>query len=124
MIDKRSQTLLNYINKECAEGSYKTLEICDIIGCFDKKLKVDKDLVFQVLTNLEINEFVDVKYHDNNVVCLAPLPKGRFEFERFNENKQIKASSKQAKNNQIVLIFFSAFLGAFLGCLVAIITLR
>ena len=70
MLDKRSEALLRIVNKECLEGSYKVLEVDDLIRLMPKKYKVDYETISQLMGYLKAGEYVSVKYCDNEVFCV------------------------------------------------------
>ncbi len=103
MLDRRSQELLRIINIECNEGSYKVLEIDDLIRQMPKKFKVDFDTINQLVNYLKIGEYISLKYSDKEVICISPLPRGRRVFEIENEDK------KNKKKNSIKKFFLMFF---------------
>ena len=109
MLDKRSEALLQIINAECREGSYKVLEIDDLIRAMPKKFKIDIDGISQLIGYLKKGEYVSVKYADNEVVCISPLPRGRRIFEVEEDNKR----HKKRKKIKILLLIFSILILAF-----------
>ena len=109
MLDKRSEALLQIINTECREGSYKVLEIDDLIRAMPKKFKIDIDGISQLIGYLKKGEYVSVKYADNEVVCISPLPRGRRIFEVEEDNKR----HKKRKKIKILLLIFSILILSF-----------
>ena len=109
MLDKRSEALLQIINAECKEGSYKVLEVDDLIRSMPKKFKIDSDGILQLIGYLKKGEYVSVKYTDSEVVCISPLPRGRRIFEVEEENKKQKKRKKIKILFLIVLIVALAF---------------
>jgi hypothetical protein len=114
MLDRRSESLLRIINKECNEGSYKVIEVDDLIRGMPNKFKSDSDTINQTMDYLKSGEYVSVKYSDNEVYCVSPLPRGRRIFEVEQEEKRV---SKKKKIKLFILSFFSLLLifGACLG---------
>lgn len=109
MLDKRSEALLQIINAECREGSYKVLEIDDLIRAMPKRFKIDIDGISQLIGYLKKGEYVSVKYADNEVVCISPLPRGRRIFEVEEDNKR----HKKRKKIKILLLIFSILILSF-----------
>ena len=109
MLDKRSEAMLRIINEECKEGSYKVLEMDDLIRAMPKKFKIDTDGISQLIGYLKKGEYLSVKYVDNEVVCLSPLPRGRRIFEVEEENKK----QKKRKKLKIFFIIFLSLVLAF-----------
>ena len=115
MLDKRSEALLRLINKECNEGSYRVLEVDDLIRLMPKKFKVDFDTISQLMGYLKTGEYVSVKYSDNEVFCVSPLPRGRRIFEVEQEEKNSNKKSKLKKFFLLtfyLLLIFGVSLGA------------
>lgn len=81
MLDKRSEALLRIVNEECKEGSYKVLESDDLVRKMPKKYKLDSEGVTQLMCYLASGEYVSLKYNDQQVFCVCPLPRGRKIFE-------------------------------------------
>ena len=109
MLDKRSEALLRIINGECREGSYKVLEIDDLIRAMPKKFKIDSDGILQLIGYLKKAEYLSVKYKDGEVVCVSPLPRGRRIFEVEEDNKR----HKKRKKIKILLFIFLILILAF-----------
>ena len=115
MLDKRCEELLRIVNKECQEGSYKVLEVDDLIRLMPKKFKVDFDTISQLMGYLKTGEYVSVKYSDNEVFCVSPLPRGRRIFEVEQEEKNSNKKSKLKKFFLLtfyLLLIFGVSLGA------------
>ncbi len=115
MLDKRSEALLRIINKECNEGSYRVLEVDDLIRLMPKKFKVDFDTISQLMGYLKTGEYISVKYSDNEVFCVSPLPRGRRIFEVEQEEKNSNKKSKLKKFFLLtfyLLLIFGVSLGA------------
>lgn len=117
MLDKLNTKLLKELNNLCDGGSYKVLELNEIIASMPK-FKMQFDTLKQNLEYLKEREYLDIKYFDENEVCLCVMPKGRLHSEEIAEQK------KQVKSFYKVLIVTSissalfAFLGALLGWIV------
>lgn len=114
MLDKRSEVLLRIINRECNEGSYKVIEIDDIIRLMPNKFRVDIDAINHLMGFLQNGEYISIKYSDKEVFCVSPLPRGRRVFEVEQEEKKM---SKRKFAKFIFLSFFYLMLifGACLG---------
>ena len=117
LLDKRTAKLLSIINKECGEGAFKVLEIGDMISDMPKKYKTDKDNIKQMTDFLCERGFVQVKYSDDNVYCITPLPKGRLYHEQAEEEKKEKKRERRLVTYTIMGAFLAAFAGAVAGML-------
>lgn len=89
MLDKRTEIILMAINKECQSGSFQVIEVGDLIAALPKKYLPDQNLVKQCVNALAREGYIEVKYHDSEVFCLCPLPKGRMVYENKQEKKGV-----------------------------------
>lgn len=112
MLDLRTSILLEAINTFCDTGSYQVLDKSDLQDYFPEKYAVDGVGLSQMLEFLQQHEYIDVKYADDTVCCLSPLPAGRLYFERMTEQKR----ENRLRYRQVG---FAALLGSFLGGLLA-----
>lgn len=111
MLDKRTAATLFVINGECADGAYKVIEAEELIAKLPSKLATEADGLKQTLKYLKEREYIDIKYSDNDVYCLFPLPKGRLYFE----NENAKTAEAHTHFRQFL---FTAFLGAMAGAII------
>ncbi len=112
--------MLSILAKECGDGSYKIVELPDVIMALPKRYRMDSDAVKHIITHLERQDIISVKYDDDDVFCLAVLPYG-FEILETEKPKKLKISKeKQPKINfwTIFLSFFAALIGSGLGILI------
>ncbi len=120
MIDTKSKLVLKILSKECDNGSYKIVEISDIIMALPRHFRMDTESVKHILTYLERQDMISIKYDDDGVYCLAVLPYG---FEVLENEKPIlrKNEVKTNKNFKflwIFLYFLAAFFGSAVGSLI------
>ncbi len=116
MLDKRSEELLRIINRECNEGSYKVIEVDDILRLMPRKYRIDLDAINQIMGYLKAGEYISLKYSDKEVFCVSPLPRGRRIFEVEQEEKRMR------KKNKVRFIFMTFFFSALIFgiCLAAV----
>ena len=119
MLDKRTNTLLEYLVQICKDGSYKVIEISDLIKHVSPKNKIDESYLAQMIKFLSNNELIDVKYKDDKVYCISVLPRGRAYTENCSNTKNSIINTR--KNNRRIgfVAFFAAFAGAFIATLLA-----
>ncbi len=119
MLDRQTSELLKVLNSFCKDGSYKVLEKNEIIEKMSNKFKPDNDSLSQMLSHLSERNYLNIKYADDAVYCLAVLPKGRLFDEKVRE---ISVERKKFNKNLTITIVLSSacgFLGAMLGVLVS-----
>lgn len=114
MLDIKSKLVLKILQKECHGSGYKVVDKSDVISALPVKLRVDEDGLDHIITFLERNECIHVKYDDENVYCLCILPTGARELETTSVEKKTKNHILPTLLLCSALAFIGAFLGAFL----------
>lgn len=115
MLDLKSNLVLKILQKECHGSGYKVIDKADIISAMPAKYRVDEDGLENIITFLERNECVHVKYDDDNVYCLCILPIGNQITE--NQVSQKKQKPKYVAFALICLIF--SLIGGLIGAIIA-----
>lgn len=113
MIDTKSKLVLSILAKECGDGSYKIIEVSDIIMALPKHFRMDSEAVKHILTHLERQDIISIKYDDDDVFCLSILPYGFEVLE--NEKPRLTIKSKEKTwniNKQTVFLCFLSSLFA------------
>ena len=108
MLDKRCFALLDIINARCQVSGYKIFDINELVSAMPKYFRADESVVKDCIVALFEAGYLNVKYQDDNEVCLCPLPKGRMVFED-------KISQFIESNHLQKKVFVNAFLGSLLG---------
>ena len=126
MIDTKSKIVLSILAKECKDGSYKIVEVPDIIMALPKHFRMDSEAVKHILTHLERQDIISIKYDDDDVFCLAVLPYGFEILENEKPKKLTHTKEKEAKINwlMVFLCFFSTLFGTSIGILVTFFLLK
>lgn len=119
MIDTKSKLVLNILAKECGNGNYHIVEVSDIIMSLPRHFRMDSEAVKHILTHLERQDIISIKYDDDGTYCVAVLPYG-FEILETEKPKHFKNPEAKKRINflNIFLILISSFLGAFLGVII------
>ncbi len=120
MLDKRTHLLLSRIALLCNDGSYRVVEEKDLLSSFPEKLKTDGEGLLHMLKYLREHGYIDVKYAEDGVYCLSPLPEGRMYDERTRRERREGIKRRTAL---FVSALLSAFAGAFAGAGLAVLLL-
>lgn len=125
MIDTKSRLILSILARECGNGNYRIIEVSDIILSLPRHFRMDSEAVKHILTYLERQDIISIKYDDGGTYCIAVLPYG-FEILETEKSKYPKIKNEHKKVNflHIFLIFLSSFLGAFLGVIISFYLLK
>lgn len=114
MLDERTSLVLNKINELCGDGGYKIAEEGELLACFPVSGRADGEELRHILRYLEERRFIDVKYAEDGVFCLCPLPEGRLYFETAREKR---FEGARRRREIFLTTALGAFSGAFLGAL-------
>jgi hypothetical protein len=116
MLDKRTVKLLENLIKICGDGSYKIIEIEDLIKGMAPRYKLDAEAIAQIISFLSDAGMIDIKYSDDKVHCVAVLPKGRvFEESQGSSSPHAVASNRKLAILTVIAAFAGALVGAFIG---------
>ena len=108
MLDGRHFALLKIIDGECTGQDYKIFAFKDLSLAMPEEYSENAESAREIVKNLAAREYISVKYEDEFEVCLKPLAKGRFAFERALDEEVEK--ERDAKR-----YFLWSFLGAAAG---------
>lgn len=113
MLDKQTGALLFKINALCKEGGYQIIEEKEL---FSSENPAAQEAQIKTLTYLKDHGYIDVKYADEGVYCLCPLPDGRLYFENVLREK---SDATRRTRNSLLLTLFGALCGSFIGAFIA-----
>lgn len=114
MLDTLSTKLLEKLNEICYDGNYKVLSKEEVIS-FLSMYNVDENSLDNIVKHLETREFINVKYNNDGVYCLALMPKGRLLDEKSKQDKLEKKKNKKIFTYLILASTFASFAGASLS---------
>lgn len=126
MIDTKSKLVLKILANECSDGNYKIVEVSDIIMSLPRHFRMDSEAVKHILTHLERQDFISIKYDDDDVYCLAVLPYGFevLENDKPRYNKKEKTKERKLNIATILFSFLSALIGTTLGIIICYFLLK
>ncbi len=110
MLDGKTEALMFKIQSLIKGNGYEIVEEGELIAGFDK------ESLQNTLTYLKERAYVDLRYAEDGVYCLALLPAGRLYLER-----AVKARVEEKRQTVHAVLFpvLGGFLGSFLGALLA-----
>ena len=112
MLDTKCTLILKVLQKECKNGSYKILDKNDIISALPTRYRCDTEELDHIISYLERQDYISVKYDDDNIYCLCILP-------AINEISTPKKKKKGSKFILPLVVFILSFIGGFIGSLIA-----
>lgn len=113
MLDKRTGALLFQINALCKEGGYKIIEERELLSRQSGSAE-DKECLSRTLSYLKERGYIDIRYAEEGVYCLCPLPDGRLYFENVLRER---SEDSRRRRSMFALTLAGAFVGSFVGAL-------
>lgn len=112
-MNKRKIKLLKYLLDNCDNG-YNVIEISSIFKSV-KSYKNLYDLLLEDINYLKLKNYIDLKYVDNENICLAIMDSSKLLKEDF------KVDNREKKELFIfmILTMFGSGIMAFIGALIA-----
>ena len=114
MLDRECFKVLKRLLKQGESGSYKVYDWDEL----SKMTSIKLDSLKQDISHLKNNGYIDVKYTDDNEICVSVLPRGR----ELREEQELAIYSHHSMMKVLLIsgVFggLMAFLGAFLAMLI------
>lgn len=117
-MDKRKLLLLKYLLNNCSDG-YKVIDTKKILSEI-KKYKDNYQLLEEDIYYLKSRKYLDLKYIDENNLCLSVLDNSRI----LQENLKMDSATKKEYLNVTILTMLLSGIMAFLGAFLAIILFK
>lgn len=115
MLDKRTIAVLKALNKLADGNAYKVITSEEILMCLTQKSQYDLDSIKQILNFLEKQEYVAIKFSEENTYCYSLLPKARIYLE------QELSKPKQKKTKFSMSLYLFVMLASFIGTMLALL---
>ena len=94
MLDKKTTSVLKVLNKLAEGSAYKVVTGEEILSNIAQKSQYDLEVIKQIIEFLEKQEYVNIKFSEENTYCYSLLPKARIYLEQeILKNKQIGRAS-------------------------------
>ena len=87
MLDKKTHTVLKTLNKLSEGSAYKVVTIDDILSTLQQKSQYDNESIKQILDFLEEQQYINIKFSEENTYCYSLLPKARIYLEQETKGK-------------------------------------
>ena len=114
MLDKKSTAVLKSLNKLSEGCTYKVVTNDEIILNLSQKNLYDHDNIKEIIEYLNKQEFINLKFCENETYCYTLLPKARIYLEQNSTNK-----TKKLKLPTITYLF--VMIASFVGCLASML---
>jgi len=118
MLDKKSLTLLKVLNKLSVGTAYKVVTSDELISTLPQKSLYNNDTIKEILDFLEKQEYINIKFSEENTYCYSLLPKARIYLEQEGSKNKNKANKPAIYSYLFNMI--ASFVGTTLAMLVII----
>ena len=115
MLDKNTSAVLKVLNKLAENSAYKVITGDEILAHLSKS-QFDLDVIKQIIDFLEKQQYLNIKFSEENTYCYSLLPKAKI----YIEQEQIKPTPKKSRQQLMtyVYIMLASFIGTMLALLV------
>ena len=115
MLDKKSIAILKSLNKLSEGCTYKVVTCDEIITNLSQKSLYDHDNIKEIVEYLEKQEFINIKFSEQDTFCFSLLPKARIYLEQTNKTSKRKNQTLTFQN--YLIIFVLSFVSSLLALL-------
>lgn len=110
MLDKKSIIVLKALKRLLADASYKVVTAQEVASSIQKK-DYDQDTIKETIDYLSKQEYINLKFSEDDTYCYSMLPKGRISLEQVgSKRKETDLSFKQ-----YVFIALASMVGSILA---------
>ncbi len=116
MLDKKTNAVLKVLNRLTEGNTYKVVSGDDIISNLTQKSLYDREIIKQSMEFLEKQQYINIKFSEENTYCYSLLPKARI----YLEQDVVKPNNKKRNFDLMnyVYVMIASFIGAILAMLV------
>lgn len=114
MLDKNTTSVLKVLNKLAEGNAYKVITGDEILAHLSKS-QFDLDIIRQIIEFLEKQQYLNIKFSEENTYCYSLLPKAKI----FLEQDQSKPTAKKSK--QQIMMYVYIMLASFIGTMLALL---
>lgn len=114
MLDKKTTTVLKVLNKLAEGTAYKVVTTEDVMLNLNQKSQYDMDSIHQIISYLEKQEYLTIKFSEDNTYCYSLSPKARIYLE------QEQGKSKTKKTNLPTITYIFTMIASFIGTMLAL----
>lgn len=116
MLDKKSNAVLKVLNKLTEGNTYKVVSGDDILSNLTQKSIYDREIIKQIIEFLEKQQYINIKFSEENTYCYSLLPKARIYLEQ--DVVRPQQNKKKFDIMNYVYVMIASFIGAMLALLI------
>ena len=115
MLDKKTTSLLNTLNKLTEGSAYKVVTADEVLSNLSQKSQFDLETIKQSIEFLEKQQYINIKFSEENTYCYSLMPKARIYLEQENQKTRLK------KDTSNIMIYVYIMLASFIGTMLALL---
>ncbi len=113
MKNEKERALFSILSKECKSGQFSVLEKKDLLFSLSKFYVVEEEELDDIVSSLERQNCIKIKYEDEAVYCLCLIKK---EIEQ--QKREVAPSFKKSFSFCLLGGFLGGLAGSFLAVLI------
>lgn len=113
MLDKKTTAILKVLGKLGEDSAYKVITVNEIFTALPSKSQYDSDSIKQTIEYLCKQEFIVLKFEEDETFCYSLLPKARIYLEQ--DMSKDKVKKQHLPFSWIIICTFGCAIGAFLS---------
>lgn len=115
MLDKKTVAVLKALNKLSVDNTYKVVTSDEIIASLNQKSQYDYDFIKSTMEFLEKQEYIIIKFSEENTYCYSLCPKARIFLE------QLSSKGEQNRKGLGLMSYVYVMIASFIGSLLAML---
>lgn len=116
MLDKKTTTILKALDKLAEGNAYKVINTDEILSNLNQKSQYDLETIKQSVEFLEKQQYIVIKFSEENTYCYSLLPKARIYLEQ--DITKSTTTKTTPSNIAYVYIMLASFIGTMLALLI------
>lgn len=113
MLDKKTTAVLKVLGKLGEDCAYKVITVEEILSSLSSRNQYDIDSVKQIIEYLCKQEYVVLKFEEDETFCYSLLPKARIYLEQ--DSAKVKPKKQRLPYGWLVLSLLMSAVGAFVA---------
>ena len=115
MLDKKTTIVLKSLQNLMQNNAYKVVTADEILSNINQKSQFDLETIKQSVDFLEKQQYINIKFSEENTYCYSLLPKARIYLEQDVSKPETK------RNNKQIMVYVYIMLASFIGSMFALI---
>ena len=116
MLDKKTTLVLKALSRLAENNAYKVVTTDEILSNLNQKSQFDLETIKQCIEFLEKQQYLNIKFCEENTYCYSLMPKARIYLEQ--ENPKPSSNKKSNELMMYVYIMLASFIGTMLALLI------